>query len=141
MTRNELRAEWIRRLRSGDYKQGVGALHRRFLALFREPAHDAFCCLGVACHMLKDKGLLVGGQHDGEHTEIHYGPQGNSTETYLPAAAVELLGMVSSDGGSREDEYGEAMGAALAELNDNGVSFAVIADRLEEGIYWEESDA
>ena len=40
----EIKAEWVKALRSGEYKQGGGALHRG----------DHFCCLGVLCDIAID---------------------------------------------------------------------------------------
>ena len=39
----EQKAEWIAALRSGDYKQGQGRLHRE--------DDDSYCCLGVLAHV------------------------------------------------------------------------------------------
>lgn len=40
----EQKAKWIEALRSGDYKQGQGALRE----------DDRFCCLGLACEILNN---------------------------------------------------------------------------------------
>jgi hypothetical protein len=50
--------EWVRRLESGDYKQGRGVL--RAAATWDRLADistSKFCCLGVGCEMLCDLGL------------------------------------------------------------------------------------
>lgn len=39
--KNVTKEEWVVALRSGEYKQGPGALHRG----------DKFCCLGVLCDL------------------------------------------------------------------------------------------
>lgn len=41
MLNPEFKKKWVEALRSGEYKQGQGALHRA--------DEDTYCCLGVAC--------------------------------------------------------------------------------------------
>ena len=41
----ELKANWLRALRSGKYKQGMGYLR----STTSEDEPDSFCCLGVLC--------------------------------------------------------------------------------------------
>lgn len=53
----EFLMEWIKRLRSGDYEQGQGALRRRGFVGNNKP--DTFCCLGVGCEIGVDSGMLV----------------------------------------------------------------------------------
>jgi len=42
----ELKARWLKALRSGKYKQGTGALYN--------PEENSFCCLGVLNHVALD---------------------------------------------------------------------------------------
>lgn len=44
-TPKRVRAEWVKRLRSGEYKQGMAALRTE---------DDRFCCLGVLCDLYAD---------------------------------------------------------------------------------------
>lgn len=50
-TPEELRALWIEALRSGKYEQTQGLLRRT--AWLDQSVHS-FCCLGVACDLIKD---------------------------------------------------------------------------------------
>lgn len=42
----KIKKKWLKALRSGDYKQGEGALYK--------PKEKSFCCLGVLEHCLLD---------------------------------------------------------------------------------------
>ena len=46
--KKDIKDEWVRRLRSGDYEQGQGYL--RF--------GDKYCCLGVLCDMAVEAGVI-----------------------------------------------------------------------------------
>ena len=48
MTPQEIRTEWLKRLRSGEYEQTTGNLH----------LNGKFCCLGVLCTIGEEAGLL-----------------------------------------------------------------------------------
>lgn len=54
-----LQAEWIRRLRSGDYVQATGSLREiiKYSEDIKEPIEFAYCCLGVACETVRDSDL------------------------------------------------------------------------------------
>lgn len=105
---------WIEALRSGKYKQG----RRR---LFGD---DAYCCLGVACELLgiPKKQDSVGAWVFGDG----------------------MYGVISSDVAKQlglHDEFGTARvrpNPGLMTMNDEGVSFAAIADLLETGVYFEQ---
>lgn len=43
LTGKQLRARWVKALRSGEYGQTTGSLYRS--------ANDAYCCLGVLCEV------------------------------------------------------------------------------------------
>lgn len=93
--------KWVKALRSGKYKQGIGALR---LA-------DKFCCLGVACDVF-DKTRWVGGN-------IYLSRVGQ-----LPQAVSQWLGIESSDpllGNHRATQWND----------DRGVSFKKIASLIE----------
>jgi len=42
--KKEIADKWIAALRSGEYKQGMGALH--------DTSNDSYCCLGVLCKVM-----------------------------------------------------------------------------------------
>lgn len=98
--------EWIPALRSGKYKQGFGKLH----------INDTFCCLGVACDLLKDR-LKLDAKKD--LNIVRY----NEQAEYLPETAADYLGL---DQDTQVD---------IADKNDEGGwNFDQIATYLQEDI-------
>lgn len=113
----ELKAKWLDALRSGKYVQGRGALRTE---------SDTYCCLGVLCDVVgeewkrKPSGAwgveLVGGE---------FVESGVLTPTVRDKCGLNACNPeVMLPGGV----YPEA----LSELNDSGMSFAEIADLIEE---------
>ncbi len=96
----ELKAKWLRALRSGDYSQCRKDLRDA----------DSFCCLGVLCDV---SGL--GGWNGADQYVI-----GEDARSGYPHGAVREAADV--DGG---------MVRRLARMNDDGASFAEIADVIE----------
>lgn len=113
----EIRDEWVRRLRSGDYAQGTGALCDEA---------ERYCCLGVLCEVAVDVGVIppralstVGGdyQYRGDALDV--------ASSYPPRRVMDWAGFVTQG-----DEPG--LGAYdLADLNDEGRTFTEIADVIE----------
>lgn len=113
----QIKTEWLSRLRSGKYIQGKNTL--------RQPLADgghAHCCLGVLCDIFAEDGE---GQWDGSN--FFYGKDGglglNSGDGILPENLARKTGL--------EANPLTRGGTGLAELNDDGVSFADIADLIE----------
>ena len=101
----DLKAKWVEALRSEKYKQAIGLLKDG----------DSFCCLGVLCSVMgadwtSGDPVLV---KDDEEFPLK------------DSMGDELLG----DSGVRLAGIKEQM--LLAEMNDNGKSFAEIADYIE----------
>jgi hypothetical protein len=122
-TKEELRAEWIRRLRSGEYKQGKFALRKN---------NDKYCCLGVACIVYSDlvEELHWETDHLGRYCFIDRDAKESVTGTLLSKVA-KAFGMKPS-GRPKNSKV-----AGLISLNDDEeLSFLEIADRLEIGDYW-----
>lgn len=96
--------KWVAALRSGEYKQGKGALQSK----------DGYCCLGVGCDIFipKDKqvldpmGLLMGSYPNSQLL----------APSWLPAINLD---------------YSNKNKTMLSTLNDNGKSFDEIADLIE----------
>lgn len=127
-TRDEIRQEWIEALRSGDYLQGEFKLAQIVRGKVRH------CCLGVACEILHDRGLLSKKLVD-DYDEFVFGD--DEHRATLPLSAVQLLNMIRYSGHCVSENYNDR----LAHLNDEGVSFKKIADMLESGAYWKENTA
>lgn len=49
----EVKEAWLNALRSGEYEQGEGALHK-----IEEDGPDTFCCLGVLCELAFKAGAV-----------------------------------------------------------------------------------
>lgn len=109
----DIKRQWISALRSGEYEQGRGFLNRG----------GKYCCLGVLCDLAAGDGIIP------EPVEYH---EGSSAMTYdgearvLPASVMLWAGMLTA--------YGNLKGQilTLSEMNDFGMSFARIADIIEE---------
>lgn len=126
MNRTRIR-EWIKLLRSGEFKQTPGALRTGHTRTSRK-----HCCLGVVCELYS---VRVGGFWEENNTFVaDYNPElldydSETGETYndgavddessLPSPVREWLDLHHQDEG------------ALINLNDDGYSFSQIADVLE----------
>jgi hypothetical protein len=105
----DIKAEWIKRLRSGQYVQGREVLRNE---------KDEFCCLGVLCDIVAhDKWFMHCG---GEWAQ----PDGDGHRTAcLPVAVQAAVGF----------DYDTV--AVLVYLNDaESKSFTEIADYIEENL-------
>jgi len=116
--KQEIMKRWVDRLRSGQVKQGRNSLRR---------GNGARCCLGVLCDIAVEDGV-VEWKYDDEDTAWEVGAGNNYA--VLPEEVVEWAGM-ASDGCIAMPSGG----ASLVSLNDGGMSFAEIADRIEKD--WE----
>lgn len=122
-----IRAEWVRRLRSGDYLQGVGALR------YAEDVDGGYryCCLGVLCAVAAEAGVV----EYVERLEAYRGVHGDR-DAYggvLPPAVVEWAGLAHLNTGADNPVID---GRDLASHNDGTstaqLTFARIADLIEE---------
>jgi hypothetical protein len=120
----ELKQKWVEALRSGKYKQGRSVLKN---------TEGRMCCLGVLLDIETPDGW------DARATQIpgevgHYHHQnGNYSGDFLHRNTRERHGLTS------ELEDGESIAHRLAGMNDNGKSFAEIADWIETHIPADES--
>jgi hypothetical protein len=115
--KKEIMQDWVKALRSGEYKQGQEALK----------IGDSYCCLGVLCDLYRKN--------------VEGAPEWDSLDDYmnmlaaLPAAVQEWAGMKTNDGMYPTDE-----GSSRFLVTDNDgdpdhsqepKSFAEIADIIE----------
>lgn len=118
----EYKAEWLKRLRSGEYEQGKRYLNK----------DDKFCCLGVLCEIGVERGILVSDSENGitEYRTVGSRNEGPPRAANLPGDFSHKLGL----GGYPEPvvvrDDGDAV--SLAVLNDMGMTFPKIADLIEE---------
>lgn len=106
----EIKARWIAALRSGEYKQTKSELRS---------AVDKFCCLGVLCDLHAQAGL---GLWDG----FRYREEGTIPPTDVAVWAG--LPVVYPN----PDVWIDGKCRSVAEHNDQGATFAEIADAIEE---------
>lgn len=102
-----VKARWLEALRSGRYRQGLGALR---------PSSTRFCCLGVLCDILEPEGWRQSSNMDFKHLEFNFMP---GQSTYGKA-------------GMTGDEMGDM--DTLSRMNDEGQSFEQIARWIEENL-------
>jgi len=118
---NDNAKKWVAALRSGDYKQTTGTLHRR------TNGRDSFCCLGVACVLAVEAGVIPPPRPEQAQADtadvIEYGELGEVA--FLPAEVQDWLGMNTAIGHLGSGDL------ALTERNDAGDSFGCIADVIE----------
>lgn len=114
MNKRQIKKQWLAALESGVYKQGHDVLYN--------PTHKSFCCLGVLQHCLLDgKVETFDGYAGDESDKVAFESFGDDrcASLYLPSRdfyeAFPQLEWVAKNQGD------------LAEMNDNGKDFSVIA--------------
>lgn len=122
--KDELRKEWIERLRSGKYLQGRQLLHQRI------GDQHQYCCLGVLCDILHERGVLQ--QCVDEYVYEYYLQSEENECAILPEGVSELVGLFDRDGSCRISGR-----MSLVELNDREVPFSKIANYLDSGDFWD----
>ena len=104
----EIKAQWIEALLSGEYKQGKGALRN---------SKDEYCCLGVLCDLYsKNTGVEWGIDPLGSHN-MH-------SNVSMTPVQVDLWGEFANGTSGTLLE--------LAEMNDFGRTFEQIAEYIKE---------
>jgi hypothetical protein len=101
----QLKAKWVEALRSGEYEQARGHLN--------DHKHNTFCCLGVLADIQDGiEWRNLGCPYIDEDCVANHG-------LLLPPASGGLISELQQ---------------ILAEKNDEGCSFAQIADYIEENL-------
>ena len=103
-TREEVLRLWVKALRSGEYRQGQGFLRETI------QGKSHFCCLGVLADLAKKDGGPKWKACTDVIAEI------NGDESFLPKSWEDWLKIKQK---------------RLAKMNDQGKSFAQIADYIE----------
>lgn len=107
----KIKRKWVSALRSGDYTQGKNKLAHR----------GSYCCLGVLCDLYtKETGKKWRDRKDEDYQQEQ-----------LPKAVQEWADLDENPGVrgialKEEDGYAKEI-PSLAEMNDNGFTFAEIA--------------
>lgn len=118
----ERKAEWTAALRSGEYKQTNGFLHRR----------GGFCCLGVACDLWnketgKGEWKPFSDCRDFVIQDERYALE-DRYSAFPPNEVTNWLGVPYTEG------YRPPSFLTLANMNDSGKTFLEIADWIEENL-------
>lgn len=120
----DVKALWLTALRSGEYKQGQGALRREFV----DTNESLYCCLGVLCDLyaksVENSPAWTSDDGAPEHVRRYGG-----REAYPPYFVVEWAGLDDEGGSYARNDGGWN---SLAELNDNGRTFEEIANVIEQ---------
>ncbi len=134
----EIKAEWVARLRDPETKQTKGTLNRvtEDLDPYTGIVPVGNCCLGVLCEIAAEKGVIER-ERDEEGGVIGYvdkyededGVVHRDIETgVLPSVVREWAGLSSFNPNVR-DAGGRPR--RLANLNDAGTTFPVLADLID----------
>jgi hypothetical protein len=113
-----IKAEWIKRLLSGDYEQGQGLLHHT--------NDNTFCCLGVLCEIAVEAGVVTKELSTDRRWYCYKGLDHRSGVVLIDDV-LKWAGLVSNGSAVVYDDK-----ETLASLNDKGILFKEIADVIEE---------
>lgn len=117
-----IRTHWIPALRSGAYEQGKGCLRNK---------DDMYCCLGVACDLAIQDGMLGDWIERDSLWAIPVG-NGRYADGVLPSKLAVFLGMDRYGNNVPVKEFTMQVSyGGLSVANDRGVPFTKIADALE----------
>lgn len=98
----EIKVKWVKALRSGRYKQTTGALYDG----------GGHCCLGVLCRTLRAKLIY-------DRSVRYFDWRGDQAADLLPKSLLRHVGI------SHAEQH------ELAQMNDDGQTFADISDYIE----------
>jgi|ERR1043166_3191656 hypothetical protein len=122
-----VKTRWLKALRSGQYKQGIGRLKT-----LNDP--DEFCCLGVLCdialHSTKEGKKFVY-EEEATPTVVAYVDDSSGTRKLfdLPPAVAKWAGLDQVD---PQVTLSNGDSQHLSWVNDKGFTFEHIADMIEE---------
>lgn len=120
MMNKEVKALWTAALRSGKYEQG-----RSFLCTADSDGERRYCCLGVLCALA----VIAGAAEEEEVTDGGVIPYDENTEVLPPG--VTVWAGLSTDN-PFVVTHPEGLPESLAALNDDGLTFARMADLIDE---------
>jgi hypothetical protein len=120
---NDNAKTWLKELRSGKFKQGLGAL------VWNEGEQPEYCCLGVACKLYaEDTGLLADLGH------CFFSPEQNrGYQIYLPEEVRRWLGLATPSG--KFDWLDNSVQLKAEELSGDDLSFDSLVD-LNDAAKW-----
>jgi len=121
----EIKEKWLEALRSGDYEQGEGGLHKG----------ETFCCLGVLCDIAIKEGIGRWAPNvdlENENEIDLYGFNGGECRV-LPLQIQDWAGLRLSNPIVRHSNVkgSNPFKKAISVVNDNYGDFDEIADLIE----------
>lgn len=119
-----VKAEWVRRLRSGEYKQTFGALEKT--AAYTE--RPGMCCLGVLSAMAAEAGVC-----ERTVTRSGLGMYGDQ-DIMAPLDVIDWAGLPVAHGGDVHLDIPFSLDGTptyLSGCNDRGIPFSQIADLID----------
>lgn len=117
----DVKAAWVKALRSGEYKQGKDVL--------RNPKDDTYCCLGVLCELAVADGVVT--REDKESFSV-YAASDDDYSMAIPPEAVRIwAGMEYHNPRLGVDKDGDPVMASWQNDHMNA-DFNRIADLIEE---------
>lgn len=111
----EIAKLWVDALRSGEFKQTTKCLEDK----------NGNCCLGVLCRIAINQGLNL------KIKRLALTRFGEEMKSQVPPEEVTKWAGLHDD---NPDVVNEGRQRSLAELNDNGRTFAEIADIIEANV-------
>lgn len=117
----QLKAKWIKALRSGEYQQGRNHLYKEYRLKDGKSVHR-FCCLGVLEHIANDAPW------------VPYKVSEASTEYCLKNASGIQSGAYLTCELARKAKLNRDTQYRLASFNDGGHSFEQIAGWIEKNL-------
>jgi hypothetical protein len=123
--KTEIKQKWLNALRSGEYKQGIGALRKATEDENGKYDDKEYCCLGVLCDILEPKKWKVS---DNGYGVKEWGNGNEAEPTAFPREKLmEELGLNKVVSRSSDDTIAQK----LAFMNDEGKTFTQIANWIE----------
>lgn len=133
----DIKKEWVSRLRSGLYEQGTSYL--RTLS-------NKHCCLGILCEMAVEEGIVtrelipsavssparynyVSKEGTYDHADINRLSPKTASDNVLPVGVMKWAGV---DDITPSVHYEQGW-LSLVNLNDSGIPFSDIAEKIEKG--------
>jgi len=122
----EIKAQWLTALRSGDYEQGYGHLNVKSLG-----GVPHFCCLGVLCDLAVKAGVVESYEEGAWTLYGESGEGGGLPPEVQKWAGLKVDGQLPVAAPAMTHEMGET--SSLVYFNDaENYTFTQIADLIEE---------
>jgi hypothetical protein len=102
----KLLTKWLKALRSGKYKQGLGSLH--------DPDGNTYCCLGVLHHVVSGKNPM--------------GYRSYSSSSFLRKYGISFK---NDENRATRSPYLPSLDRQACAANDQGYTFKKIAQAIE----------